>query len=216
MLRIPGSWSLSFSDPKTAPKEEGGKKFFVLKFFDCRKFHKIVNTSIFEHEKKFFSQNTKYYNTFYQKIYIKLSEIYWFGIRDPGSRKNLFQILEPGSKRHRIPDPDAQLWWKHSLWVWLIWEGSAVVTRSCSMRGKLWPTMRRWRAVEPSRNCFLPSPPSSRKTPDRWGQFFIFLTRPFLLVTVFWPTLSELLIGLTCLNAYPPGIQFNWGYFFPP
>jgi hypothetical protein len=29
-----------------------------------------------------------------------------FGIRDPGSGKNLFRIQ--GSKRHRIPDPDPQ------------------------------------------------------------------------------------------------------------
>jgi hypothetical protein len=27
---------------------------------------------------------------------------------DPGSGKNLFLILDPGVKRHRIPDPDPQ------------------------------------------------------------------------------------------------------------
>ena len=30
------------------------------------------------------------------------------GIRDPGYGKNLFRIRIPGSKRHRIPDPDPQ------------------------------------------------------------------------------------------------------------
>jgi len=30
------------------------------------------------------------------------------GIRDPGSGKILFKILDTGSKRHRIPDPDPQ------------------------------------------------------------------------------------------------------------
>jgi hypothetical protein len=35
---------------------------------------------------------------------------YGFGIRDPGSGKNLFRIPDPGSKRHRIPDPDPQHW----------------------------------------------------------------------------------------------------------
>jgi hypothetical protein len=32
------------------------------------------------------------------------------GNRDPGSGKNLFWIPDPGSKRHRIPDPDPQHW----------------------------------------------------------------------------------------------------------
>ncbi len=35
------------------------------------------------------------------------------GIRDPGSGKSLFRI--PGSKRHRIPDPDPQHWGKHAI-----------------------------------------------------------------------------------------------------
>ncbi len=35
-------------------------------------------------------------------------EKYGFGIRDPGSGKNLFRIPDPGPKRHRIPDPDSQ------------------------------------------------------------------------------------------------------------
>jgi hypothetical protein len=30
---------------------------------------------------------------------------YGFGIRDPGSGKNLFRALDPESKRHWIPDP---------------------------------------------------------------------------------------------------------------
>ncbi len=47
------------------------------------------------------------------------------GIRDPGSGKNLFRI--PGSKRHRIPDPDPQHWYSvvsHTSGInipWCIW-----------------------------------------------------------------------------------------------
>jgi hypothetical protein len=33
------------------------------------------------------------------------SQKYGFGIRDPGSEKNLFRIRVQGSKRHLIPDP---------------------------------------------------------------------------------------------------------------
>jgi hypothetical protein len=41
------------------------------------------------------------------------SQKYGFGIRDPGSGKNLFQIPDPGSRGQkgtgsRIPDPDPQ------------------------------------------------------------------------------------------------------------
>jgi hypothetical protein len=43
-----------------------------------------------------FRQNTKNYNTLTQKSFIKLTKI---------SGKNLFQIQDPGSKRHHIPDP---------------------------------------------------------------------------------------------------------------
>jgi hypothetical protein len=35
---------------------------------------------------------------------------YGFGIRDPGSGKNVFRIANPESKRHRIPDPEPQQW----------------------------------------------------------------------------------------------------------
>jgi hypothetical protein len=40
-----------------------------------------------------------------KKIVIELSKIW---VWDPGSGKNLFRIQIPGSKRHRIPEPDPQ------------------------------------------------------------------------------------------------------------
>ncbi len=49
---------------------------------------------------------------FTQKIVTKLSKIW---VWDPGSEKNLFRIPNPGSrnqKRHRIPDPDPQHWFR--------------------------------------------------------------------------------------------------------
>ncbi len=54
------------------------------------------------------SQFTKNYCTFCPKnCHQALKNIgSGYGIRDPGSRKNLFRIQ--GSKRHRIPDPDPQ------------------------------------------------------------------------------------------------------------
>jgi hypothetical protein len=65
---------------------------------------KIENYSIFELvKKKIWAKLQKIIELFSQKIAIKLSTIYV----DLGSgiRKNLFRILDPGSKRHRIPDP---------------------------------------------------------------------------------------------------------------
>jgi hypothetical protein len=45
---------------------------------------------------------------FLPKKFSICSQIYGFGIRDPGPEKNLSRIQ--GSKRHRIPDPDPQHW----------------------------------------------------------------------------------------------------------
>ncbi len=72
--RIPDHGS-RIPDPTTAPKEEGAKNFVCPTTF-CHKYHKIVNNSIFEQVKNFFSQNTKNYFTFTQKYVIfMLSEI---------------------------------------------------------------------------------------------------------------------------------------------
>jgi hypothetical protein len=50
---------------------------------------------------------------FTQKIVTKPSKIWvWdpgFGIRDPGTGKNLFRIPDPGVKK--ASDPDPQHWW---------------------------------------------------------------------------------------------------------
>ncbi len=67
-LLHPGSRIL---DPTTAPKEEGEKKFFSLKY------HKIVNNFIFEHVKKVFLAKTlRIIVLFAPKIVIKLLKIW--------------------------------------------------------------------------------------------------------------------------------------------
>jgi hypothetical protein len=80
--------------------------FSVLPFLESPT--SVINNFIFEQvTKNFLSQNTKNYNTL--KFVVKLSKIWvWYPeskIQDP---KNLFRIPDPGSKRHRIPDPDPQ------------------------------------------------------------------------------------------------------------
>jgi hypothetical protein len=57
--------------------------------------------------KKIWANFQRIIEVFTQKLSLS-SQKYWFGIRDPRSGKNLFWILDPGVKRHRIPDPDPQ------------------------------------------------------------------------------------------------------------
>ncbi len=91
---------------KTVTKERGEKKIVIILFFS-HKFHKIEYYFIFEMPKKKIWAN-------FQRILKFLAKNFQYGILsniwvwDPGSGKNLFRI--PGSKRHRIPDPDPQHW----------------------------------------------------------------------------------------------------------
>jgi hypothetical protein len=94
-------------DPKTATKERGKKKICYT-FFCSHKFHKIEYYFIFEMLKKKIWPIFKELLKFLPKKFSLCSQKYGFGIRDPGSGKNLSRIQ--GSKRHRIPDPDPQHW----------------------------------------------------------------------------------------------------------
>ncbi len=98
---VPGS---RIPDSKTATKKRGEQKFVVIPFFVATNFIKIEKYLIFEMlKKKFWPYFLRSIELFTPKIVPKLSKI-WFW--DPGSGKNLFRI--PGSKRHRVPDPDPQ------------------------------------------------------------------------------------------------------------
>ncbi len=57
VMLIPDPDFLSISDPTTAPKDEGGKKFSPT-IFCSRKYHNIVYNFIFEQVKKNFSAKT--------------------------------------------------------------------------------------------------------------------------------------------------------------
>ncbi len=110
VLRIrdvyPGSWFLPIPDPgsKNSNKRERWKKISCHTFLCSHKFHKIVNYFSFEVlKKKIFGPIFKELKNFYQKNCQKALKnmVLGSGIRDPGSRKNLF----------RIPDPDPQHCW---------------------------------------------------------------------------------------------------------
>jgi hypothetical protein len=113
VLRIrdvyPGSRILIFThpgsripDPKTATKERGKKN--LLSFLFCsHKFHKIDHYFSFEMLKKKFGSIFKELYNFLPKKLSLSSQKYGFGIRDPGSGKNLFRIPDPGVKKG--PDP---------------------------------------------------------------------------------------------------------------
>ncbi len=89
------------------------KKFVILPFFWVINFTK-PNYFIFEMlKKKNLGQFSKKYKTFYPKKLSLSSQKYGFGIRDPRSgirdpAKTYSGSPIPGSKRHRIPDPDPQ------------------------------------------------------------------------------------------------------------
>jgi hypothetical protein len=119
VLRIrdvyPGSRILIFThpgsripDPKTAIKEGGEKKLVVISFFCSHKFYKIENYFIFGMlKKKIWANFQRIIELFPQIIVTKLSKIWvWHPgseIRDPEKTYSGSRI--PGSKRHRIPDP---------------------------------------------------------------------------------------------------------------
>jgi hypothetical protein len=64
------------------------KKICCPAFFSSHKYHEIKNILFLAGEEKTLGQFTKNYRTFYQKMSLS-SQKYGFGIRDPGSGKNL-------------------------------------------------------------------------------------------------------------------------------
>jgi hypothetical protein len=84
-----------------------GEIFFCPTIFCSHKYHKILKLLFLNRHKKIFLAKTlSIIVLFTQTFVIKLSKIW---ILDPGfGKKNLFRVLDPGSKRHRIPDPDPQ------------------------------------------------------------------------------------------------------------
>ncbi len=106
----PGSRILIFThpgsritDPKTAMKDRGEKKFVVIPFFWRHKFHKIELFYFWNVEEKNLGQFWKNYRTFYPQKMSLSSKTYGLGIRDPEKTYSGSRIQ--GSKRHRIPDP---------------------------------------------------------------------------------------------------------------
>jgi hypothetical protein len=89
-------------------QKRGVKKNCCYTFLCSHKFHKTKNYFSFKVQKKKlfgkFSKNFYPKNCHYALKNMGLGS----GIRDPGYGKNLFRIRIPGSKRHRIPDPDPQ------------------------------------------------------------------------------------------------------------
>jgi hypothetical protein len=92
--------------------KRGGEQNFCPTIFCSQKYYKIVNNFSSEQIKeKFFAKTLRIIVLiivlFTQKFVIKLSKIWAW---DPGSGKTYSEswIPDPGSKRHRIPDPDPQ------------------------------------------------------------------------------------------------------------
>jgi hypothetical protein len=95
---------LSISEPKTSTKE-GAKKISCPTFFEGTNITKLTIILFLTWKRKKIEPIYKelyFIVPFNQKIVIKLSKIL---VWSPGS-----EIRDPGSKRHRIPDPDLQHW----------------------------------------------------------------------------------------------------------
>jgi hypothetical protein len=98
-------------ESKTARKEEW-KIICCLTFSYSHKFHKIKNSFIFEQVQNIFWANWQRIIVLFSQKTVTLKNISWGSrIRDPGSRKNLSLIPDPGVKKTPdppIPDPDPQ------------------------------------------------------------------------------------------------------------
>jgi hypothetical protein len=82
-------------------QKRGVKKISCHNFLCSHKFHKIANYFSFEVlKKKIWANFQRIIELFTQKIVNKLSKIW---VWDPGSRKNLSRIPDPGVKKS--PDP---------------------------------------------------------------------------------------------------------------
>jgi hypothetical protein len=86
----------------------GSQKVVVIPFFVATNFAKLNIILFLKCQTKKFGPIFKELLKFLSNKLSLSSQKYGFGIRDPGSGKNLFRIPDPGVKRHWIPDPDPQ------------------------------------------------------------------------------------------------------------
>ncbi len=95
----PGSW---IPDPKTVPKERDEKNFVIILFSIVTNFTKLNIMLFLKSERKKFGPIFKELLKFLPKKFSICSQIYGFGIRDPGS-----EIRDPEKtySRSGIPDP---------------------------------------------------------------------------------------------------------------
>ncbi len=106
----PGSWFLTIPDlgSKNSNKREGWKKF-VRPFYGATNFTKLYIILVLKCRRKKFGPIFKELYNFLPKKMSLSSQKYGLGIRDPENTYSGYRI--PGSKRHRIPDP--QHWEKY-------------------------------------------------------------------------------------------------------
>ena len=113
----PGSWFLPIPDPgsrisdpgsripdpKTATKERGEKKFFVIPFYLASNVTKLNIILVFKSWRKKLVPIFKELLNFLPKNLSLSSQKYGLGMRNPEKTCSGSRIQ--GSKRHRIPDP---------------------------------------------------------------------------------------------------------------
>jgi hypothetical protein len=97
---------------KNSNKRRGVKINLLLYLFCSHNFHKTENYFIFEmRKKKIWASFQRIIEIFTQKFVTKLSKIWVWDpgseIRDPEKTYSGSRIWVQGSKRDRIPDPDA-------------------------------------------------------------------------------------------------------------
>ena len=85
--------------------ERGGEKICFVLPFCSHKYHKIGNIFLFNRKRNFLKPKHEELQQFLPKNLSLSFQKYGFGIRHPKKA-----IPDPGSKKHRIPDPDPQHW----------------------------------------------------------------------------------------------------------
>jgi hypothetical protein len=128
VLRIkdfyPGSWFLSITDGETRIQQQQQKRSGKTNFFPT--FVVATNIKILKlfyiwTVKDIWASSQRIIVIFLPRKLLISSEKYRFGIRDPGSGKNLFRIPDPTVKK--APDPDPQHFWPANIspvgfWPW--------------------------------------------------------------------------------------------------
>jgi hypothetical protein len=106
-IRDPDFCLSRIPDLKTGTKGKGEKNFFILPFFCCHKYHKIINYFIFEQvKKKLWASVQRIIKLSTQKIVKALKDMgLGSGIYDLGKTYSGSRIPDPGAIKARIPDP---------------------------------------------------------------------------------------------------------------